>query len=1692
MKKVLSVFLVLIVSVAATAQQYNNEWIDYNKTYYKFKVGTTGLYRIPQSVLAASNLANSDVSQFQLWRNGQQVPIYTSTPAGVLASGGYIEFWGLANDGKADQPLYRNAADHINDSKSLFTDTAAYFLTVTSTGGNKKLIPVNNNVPVGAIAEPYFMYTSSIYFNESIHLGPYMGAVSEAAISASYEGGEGWTSNEISENTNRSFTQTGLFPYTGTAAPSVMVKMNVVGNSPNSRTVVMKLNGVEVFNTPLSGFGYKKLSATFPISILNGATENLSISNNASVVNNRIKAAMVEITYPRVFNFGGARSFSFKMPASAIARYIEITGFNYTGVPVLYDLTNGKRYAGNIADPAKIKINIDPSLVEADLVLVSDDAAIVKSVTGLETRNFINYESSINQGNYLMITHNAILKSSNGANPVEDYRAYRSSTAGGGYNAKVYMIDQLIDQFAFGIKGSPLSVRNFIRFARNKYAAPLQSIFIIGKGVKYISARNSESLPVTEKLNLISTFGEPSSDILLAAEGASSIPLTPIGRVSVINGDELAIYLDKIRQYEQHFIAAPAITSSAWKKNIIHIVGANDQGLSNTLDGYLQEDKKIVQDTFYGAHVSDFVKTSVVGSQQTMEERLRNELNTGINFLTYFGHSSSTTLQFNLEDPNNYSNQGKYPVFHMMGCNVGDIFILDANRLTSVNTISERYLFAKNRGSIGMMAGTSFGYVGPLQRYNDQLYKTMATEGYGLTLGEMMQKTIIKTYANSGGESELFGRAQNEEFTLNGDPAIRLYQYNKPDYAIHNEMLSVDPALISVAEPFFTIRAKVANLGKAINKDLVVELKRTYPDQTVKVVKRKTIPGVRNLDSVSYQIAITDPLIEKGMNKFTVTIDPDNQIDELFESNNAITKEVFIYEDNIRPVYPHDLSIVNEANVVLYASTGNPLAKARDYIIEIDTTGLFNSSIKETQTKNSLGGAVEFTPAISFKDNTVYYWRVAAVPASATEPPSWNQSSFTYLSGTKMGFSQSHYYQFDNKLNNRITMSPSGLFKFDDLKAAFVVNNALYPYQTASISYSLEVNEKYAQVGFLGSSDPKTLAPNMNSLRFYLIDNKTLKPINNVDLGTSGMYGSYRPIAWNASTILGFFQFDISTTQARKVVMDFLDQIPSGYYVGLTSSQMEPSILPSVWKTDEAMLGANNTLYDKLKNLGFYGIDAVINTAPYVFVYQKDNPVPLGQKVSNDVREKVSVKVTVPISAQDGVLTSSVFTKSNKWEEAVWDGYSLENPSTDDATISVAGINKFGTETVLINNVPVSQKRMDISSISTNDYLGLKLYMNSKDVTNRTPYQLKYWRIYSTPVPEGAIAPNLYFKGKDTVDVGEPYDLGIAFKNISKTPFESLKVKLAVRGKNNTQTLTPVPNTKALIAGDTVKLNVTVDTKSLNGDNILYLEFNPDNAQPEQYQFNNFVNKSFYVRGDVANPYLDVTFDGTHILNRDLVSSKPDILIKLTDDSKYLLLNNPDLIKVQLKYPDGTIKSFDFDDNILTLTPPVERSSSNTANINFKPQLEVDGEYELIIEATDRSNNKAGNVNYRIAFQINSKPMISNLFNYPNPFTTSTAFVFTLTGSEVPQNIRIQILTVTGKIVREIAKSELGSIHIGRNITEFKWDGTDQYGQKLANGVYLYRVLTSLNGKALDKYQAQGDNTDKYFNKGYGKMVLIR
>jgi hypothetical protein len=146
------------------------------------------------------------------------------------------------------------------------------------------------------------------------------------------------------------------------------------------------------------------------------------------------------------------------------------------------------------------------------------------------------------------------------------------------------------------------------------------------------------------------------------------------------------------------------------------------------------------------------------------------------------------------------------------------------------------------------------------------------------------------------------------------------------------------------------------------------------------------------------------------------------------------------------------------------------------------------------------------------------------------------------------------------------------------------------------------------------------------------------------------------------------------------------------------------------------------------------------------------------------------------------------------------------------------------------------------------------------------------------------------------LEVGENFKFGIAFKNVSPNAFDSLKLKFAIVDKDNVRHDILFNKQKPLISGDTVTFKYEVDTKMYPGANTIFLDYNPDNDQPEQMHFNNFLYKNFYVKFDNVNPLLDITFDGVHILNRDIVSSKPHIQIKLKDESKFQLLNDTSVI----------------------------------------------------------------------------------------------------------------------------------------------------------------------------------------------------
>ncbi|HNS41956.1 MAG TPA: hypothetical protein PKN22_04295, partial [Taishania sp.] len=226
----------------------------------------------------------------------------------------------------------------------------------------------------------------------------------------------------------------------------------------------------------------------------------------------------------------------------------------------------------------------------------------------------------------------------------------------------------------------------------------------------------------------------------------------------------------------------------------------------------------------------------------------------------------------------------------------------------------------------------------------------------------------------------------------------------------------------------------------------------------------------------------------------------------------------------------------------------------------------------------------------------------------------------------------------------------------------------------------------------------------------------------------------------------------------------------------------------------------------------------------------------------------------------------------------------------------------------------------------------------------------------------------------------------------------------------------------------------------------------------------------------------------------DIVNPNAEILITLKDDNPYMLMNEPadtSLFGIYIKDPNGNLKRIPFVDgqgNTVMQWIPAE-SNYKKFKIIYPAAFTMDGTYQLLVQGADKSGNLSGDYQYKVNFEVIRASSITNMMNYPNPFSTSTRFVFTLTGSQVPDDIIIQIMTVSGKVVREITEDELGRIYIGKNVTEYAWDGRDEFGDQLANGVYLYTVKAKINGENIEHRES---GADKYFKKSFGKMYLMR
>lgn len=124
------------------------------------------------------------------------------------------------------------------------------------------------------------------------------------------------------------------------------------------------------------------------------------------------------------------------------------------------------------------------------------------------------------------------------------------------------------------------------------------------------------------------------------------------------------------------------------------------------------------------------------------------------------------------------------------------------------------------------------------------------------------------------------------------------------------------------------------------------------------------------------------------------------------------------------------------------------------------------------------------------------------------------------------------------------------------------------------------------------------------------------------------------------------------------------------------------------------------------------------------------------------------------------------------------------------------------------------------------------------------------------------------------------------------------------------------------------------------------------------------------------------------------------------------------------------------------------------------------GNYTLTLRAWDVHNNVSSR---SIDFVVTSPPGIelTELLNYPNPFSDKTRFSIEHNKPATELHVLIEIFSLNGQLVKSFDENVYAS---GFNIPPIEWDGTDEGGTLLGNGIYIFRAFVrSADGEEVER-----------------------
>ncbi|MBX2975913.1 MAG: T9SS type A sorting domain-containing protein [Ignavibacteriaceae bacterium] len=720
------------------------------------------------------------------------------------------------------------------------------------------------------------------------------------------------------------------------------------------------------------------------------------------------------------------------------------------------------------------------------------------------------------------------------------------------------------------------------------------------------------------------------------------------------------------------------------------------------------------------------------------------------------------------------------------------------------------------------------------------------------------------------------------------------------------------------------------------------------------------------------------------------------------------------------------------------------LSISLDYLNEIDeiTKGdnqlIYNLSVASTSLRTTLIHEIE-----NGSDDSIYFLNPVGKPSSDTLIVQVsNNSNFDFANAVQIrfdtlftklnlpGLSFGNRYWIRSRVKGSESYGRANSFLLGGTRNFLLADKFSYlnskltniEYKDNKITLSSEENVIYAMSA--GFHDGRSVVISLNEQNF--IPENTLR-------------GHHVCLFTDTFEFVLYKRFDTYSGGTNVTnYITFLDTLSSDYYVAIAIS-------------DEGSV-SSVPLKNQLKSIGSKYIDSLVFRGSWAIIGKKGAPpgsVP--EAFTKPYGGRADVDTTFYKRYNSGSLLTSQIGPVDKWIDV-----QIEETLESNSSIAYRplGIKNSG-EIDTLNYLTFVNNSASLENINADFYPNIKLLAEFNASSDSISPSLKSLSVNYRRLPELAMNYQTVYANKDSIVIGDSITFTATVMNVGESTAENFNMIFELVRPDNTKRIVLSKEFQELHPFEKRSSQFTLRTSRWEGLGEFKLNVLVDTANnvKELYKDNNSYQLNFRIKADtvtsITQSAVALLVNSKEIFDGDFVPANPNLQVEMKYPTWFEIEDTSSiqffLNETRLNYGDFNSVQFD--------------TVNRTLSYSFNKSL-ADGEYTFKIFAKDVSGLITNTPAFERNFVVYNDLKIAQVYNYPNPFTETTNFTFKLT--QVPDEVVIKVYTIAGRLIREIKKN---SSELNADFNFIQWDGRDQDGDKIANGVYLYKVIARLGDK---------------------------